>query len=114
MTKISRRLAGFLALFLVAGCQATTRDAQGMRGTETQPEISGQSVDDAAITASVKSRLVGDKTTNLFRVDVDASRGIVYLSGTVDSPEQKARAARLARRVNGVKKVINNIQVAQR
>ncbi len=58
-------------------------------GKAQPPEMSGQSVDDAGITAAVKSRLVEDRSTNLFRVNVDASNGVVYLSGTVGSPTRK-------------------------
>jgi hyperosmotically inducible protein len=76
-------------------------------------KTAGQNVDDATITASVKSQLVADKASNFLRVDVDTNRGVVYLNGIVDSPEQKKRAEDLARRVNGVSNVVNNLQVAR-
>jgi hyperosmotically inducible protein len=74
----------------------------------------GTGVDDATITASVKSRLVADKAANLTRVDVDTNNGTVYLNGTVDSAEQKSRAERLAWQAQGVKSVVNNLQVQKR
>jgi hyperosmotically inducible protein len=74
----------------------------------------GETVDDASITASVKSKLVADKATNLTRVDVDTNRGTVYLNGTVDTSEQKAKAEQLAWQAKGVKSVVNNLQVHQR
>jgi hyperosmotically inducible periplasmic protein len=74
----------------------------------------GASVDDATITASVKSKLVADKASNLTRVDVDTNNGTVYLNGTVDSAEQKSRAERLAWQAQGVKSVVNNLQVQKR
>lgn len=95
----------FIALMLVlalAGCQALTG------------KTAGQNIDDATITASVKSTLVADKVSNLTRVDVDTNDGVVHLNGTVESAEQRLRAEELARRVKGVKNVINNLQVAQR
>jgi hyperosmotically inducible protein len=91
-----------IVLFLLAGCQAMTG------------KTAGRNVDDAAITASVKSTLVADKAANLTRVDVDTNNGVVSLNGVVDSPDQKSRAEQLARRVDGVKKVVNNLQVARR
>jgi len=98
-----RSVAGAVALTMVValswGCQAMTG------------KTAGQNVDDAAITASVKSTLVADKAANLTRVDVDTSKGVVSLNGVVESAEQKARAEQLARRVDGVKQVINNLQV---
>lgn len=93
--------AAVIALVLL-GCQALTG------------KTAGQNIDDAAITASVKSQLVADKAANLTRIDVDTNNGVVYLNGTVESSEQRARAEQLARRVDGVKKVVNNLQVARR
>jgi len=95
-------LAIVLMVLSLAGCQALTG------------KTAGQYIDDTAITASVKSTLVADKASNLLRVDVDTNRGVVYLTGIVESPEQRARAEELARRVKGVADVVNNLQIAQR
>src|SRR5687767_14304088 len=75
---------------------------------------SGRNVDDAALTASVNAALVADKPSNFTRIDVDTSNGIVALNGTVETPEQRARAEQLAARVDGVKKVVNNLQINRR
>jgi osmotically-inducible protein OsmY len=94
-----------VALVLVAvvvGCRSLTGKSPGA------------TADDATITASVKSKLVADKAANLTRVDVDTNNGTVYLNGTVDSAEQKARAERLAWQAQGVKSVVNNLQVQKR
>jgi hyperosmotically inducible periplasmic protein len=77
-------------------------------------KTAGENVDDASVTAAVKSQLVMDKAANLTRVDVDTNNGIVHLNGTVESSEQKGRAEELARRVKGVRKVVNDLQVARR
>ena len=42
------------------------------------------------------------------------TNGVVALNGTVETPEQRARAEQLAGRVDGVKKVVNNLQVSRR
>ena len=89
-------------LGFIAGCQSLTGKS------------AGTNVDDTAITASVKAKLVADKPVNLTRVDVDTNQGTVYLNGTVDSPEQRARAEKLAWEAGGVKAVVNNLQVAQK
>jgi hyperosmotically inducible protein len=86
-------------LVLVVGCQTLTGKS------------AGTNVDDTAVTASVKARLVADKPANLTRVDVDTNQGTVYLNGMVDSPEQRARAEQLASQAKGVKAVVNNLQV---
>jgi osmotically-inducible protein OsmY len=89
-------------LAITVGCQSLTG------------KTAGTNVDDSAITASVKAKLVADKPTNLTRVDVDTNHGTVYLNGTVDTPEQKARAEQLAWQAGGVKGVVNNLQVGLR
>ena len=95
---------GFVAVLLTivtlaAGCQSMTGRS------------AGESIDDAAVTASVKAKLVADRPTNLTRVDVDTNNGTVYLNGTVDTAEQKVRAEQLAWQAKGVKSVVNNLQV---
>lgn len=89
-------------LSLLSGCRAMTG------------KTTGQTVDDASITASVKSKLVADKAANLTRVDVDTNNGTVYLNGTVETPEQKTRAEQIAWQAGGVKAVVNNLQVQRK
>jgi hyperosmotically inducible periplasmic protein len=103
MTAAFRSIAVLLILVAVAaGCRSVTGKS------------AGATVDDATITASVKSKLVADKASNLTRVDVDTNNGTVYLNGTVDSAEQKSRAEQLAWQAQGVKSVVNNLQVQKR
>jgi osmotically-inducible protein OsmY len=103
MTTVAKTIALVLVLALAAGaCQSVTG------------RTAGQTIDDTTITASVKSKLVADKAANLTRVDVDTNNGTVYLNGTVDTPEQKAKAEQLAWQAKGVKSVVNNLQVARK
>jgi hyperosmotically inducible protein len=103
MRAVVRNVAILLALVLAtAACQSTTGKS------------AGTNIDDATITASVKSRLVAEKASNLTRVDVDTNNGTVYLNGTVESPEQKSRAEQLAWQAKGVKSVVNNLQVQKK
>jgi hyperosmotically inducible protein len=90
-----------LVLFGLTGCQSMTG------------KTAGQNVSDASITTAVQSKLTADRISNFTRVDVDTERGVVNLSGVVASADQKARAAELARQVNGVKRVNNNLQVEE-
>jgi hyperosmotically inducible periplasmic protein len=71
----------------------------------------GQNIDDASITASVKSKLVADKASGITRINVDTNNGTVYLNGIVESPEQRTRAEQLAWQAKGVRAVVNNLQV---
>lgn len=99
MKTIGKMLAALTLVVSLAGCQAMTG------------KTAGRNVDDATITGSVKSRLAKDKLSSLTRVDVDTNNGVVSLNGVVESPEQKARAQELASDVDGVSRVVNNLQV---
>ena len=74
-------------------------------------QTAGQYVDDRTSTASVKSKLVADRASNLTRVDVDTTNQVVSLNGVVETPDQKRRAEDIAMQVNGVRSVNNNLQV---
>lgn len=100
MTKINNgAFVGAILLLVITGCQALTG------------KTAGRNVDDANLTVSVKATLVADNVTNLTRVDVDTNNGVVYLNGSVESVQQRNRAEQLARRVDGVKTVVNNLEV---
>jgi len=103
---MSRAFKTFTVLLVIlsfaAGCQSMTGRS------------AGQNVDDASVTASVKSKLVADQASNLTRVDVDTNNGTVYLNGVVETPEQKVRAEQLAWQADGVKSVVNNLQVQKK
>src|SRR5687767_8492788 len=103
---MSRRFGTFVALVMIltisVGCQTLTG------------KTAGENVDDATITAAVKSKLVADKASNLTKVDVDTNRGTVYLNGSVETADQKAQVERLAWQAKGVKAVVNNLQVQKR
>jgi hypothetical protein len=66
---------------------------------------------DATITASVKSKLAREKAATLLKVNVDTNEGVVELNGSVDSERTKQRATELARQVEGVRKVVNNLKI---
>ncbi|HEY9421607.1 MAG TPA: BON domain-containing protein [Thermoanaerobaculia bacterium] len=75
-------------------------------GTEMAPVL-----DDAGVTAKVKARLMADPEVNAFHIDVDTMDGRVTLSGKVTNDEQKSEAEKLARRTEGVREVVNMLQV---
>ncbi|MEW5967153.1 MAG: BON domain-containing protein [Pseudomonadota bacterium] len=71
----------------------------------------GKYVDDAWITAKVKALLVKDEGVKGLEVKVETYKGNVQLSGWVSHPTQIAQAERIARGVDGVKGVRNDLQV---
>lgn len=73
----------------------------------------GQVVDDGVVTATVKAKLVEDPVTKAHQVNVETQKGVVQLTGFVDSTTAKARATELARSVDGVALVRNDIEIRQ-
>jgi len=88
-----------LALLMLAACSSTSG------------KTAGENVDDATITAQIKSKLAAEKVSTLTKVDVDTNLRTVYLNGVVDSEEMKQRATTIAWSVKGVNAVINNLSV---
>jgi len=69
-------------------------------------------VEDATITASVKSKLLWSANTTGLAIDVDTVNGKVSLSGTVESAASKDLAGRMARNTDGVRSVDNRLTLA--
>ena len=78
---------------------------------KTDGSSGSEVADDTAITAKVKSALAGDPRTKAHQVNVETREGAVQLSGFVDSSEAKSTAEELARNVDNVKSVDNEIDV---
>jgi len=95
-----RTLLVLLVLAVIAGCAAT----------RTQ-ESTGEYFDDSTITAKVKAEILGDPALKVFQISVETFRGVVQLSGFVNSAEIRSRAAVVASRVSGVKSVKNDLIV---
>ena len=96
----------FRSMLVLAMVVAVTAGCTAMTG-----KSAGENVDDATITASVKTKLAAEKPATLTKVDVDTNKGTVYLTGNVENATIKARATELARSVSGVREVVNNLQL---
>lgn len=92
------------------GAEAVERQAEKVEA-EVGPVVRDV-LDDATVTAKVKAMLVADPEVKAFHIDVDTLDGRVTLSGKVASEDQRAEAEKLASRTEGVKEVLNLIQVA--
>lgn len=88
------------ALVAVSGCAVT-------RGQETV----GAYVDDATITTQIKSRFIENKEVDAASIRVETLNGTVMLSGFAKNSTEKSTAETLARKVNGVKAVKNEIAI---
>jgi osmotically-inducible protein OsmY len=71
----------------------------------------GASLDDAWIHSKIAGKLIVDTGAHARTVNIDVVSGVVTLRGTVNSPEAKAEAARIAMDTDGVKKVNNFLRV---
>ncbi len=89
-----------------------------MAGKDTVNAISsgakntGEYIDDSAITADVKGKLLGTKGISSNNVSVKTVNGVVYLSGFVTSTDQIDKIVLVASQVNGVKSVQNGLVLA--
>ncbi len=99
-----KRLSGVLA----AGLASVLALSIAACSTTQSP---GQQVDDSAIHTSVKAKLTADRFSNIVNVDINVTNGVVTLAGEVPNAKVKAEAEAEARSVQGVVKVINNLQI---
>jgi osmotically-inducible protein OsmY len=82
----------------------------GCAGGKTY-ESTGEHFDDSIITTKVKASILGDSKLKVMQISVETFKGVVQLSGFVNSNESASRAVELARRVKGVKQVNNSLIV---
>jgi hyperosmotically inducible periplasmic protein len=97
-------------LCLILGLVVGGAFVSGCSSTSTR-ESTGEYIDSSTLTAKVKSALVSDEMVKARDVQVETFRGTVQLSGFVDSEAQKERATAVARSVQGVQDVKNNLIV---
>jgi osmotically-inducible protein OsmY len=97
-------VAAFASLVAV-GC--AHNDERG--GAERTAANVGRAVDDSVITGKVKAALVADPTTKAHQIEVETFKGTVQLSGFVDDATARARAVEVAKNVEGVKNVKNDL-----
>ena len=95
--------AAMTAALVLAGCSAMT-GGDGTRST-------GQAVDDVGIGSKVKAALAGDPDLSALKINVDSTQGNVRLKGEVKSMALRRKAEDLARKVNGVKSVDNQLVI---
>jgi hyperosmotically inducible protein len=89
-----------------------------MGGNAPNPEPNrpvGQVMDDAAITAAVKAKLLADPKVGGLKIDVDTRSGVVYLTGDhMKSQAEIDQAIKLAKETSGVKSVENKLVVGEK
>jgi hypothetical protein len=95
-----RYLVVLMLIATFAACASTSRQ-----------EGTGEYVDNSVITTKIKSQLAADDLLKSFEISVETYKGIVQLSGFVDSQRAIDKAGQIARGVEGVKSVKNNLRL---
>jgi osmotically-inducible protein OsmY len=108
--KTSRSLSSLAFAGALLGVLTLGTFAGGCAETATR-DSTGQYVDDTVITTKVKSALLADDSVKSFAIGVETMKGVVQLSGFVNTPEQKSAAGSVASGVRGVMTVHNNLIV---
>ena len=97
-------LAATAAIGLLAAFAAQADDSKRSVGEYT---------DDKLLVSKVKTALISDKTADADEINVEVYKGVVQLNGFVDNEKELARAEEVARGVEGVKGVENNLTLKQ-
>ena len=97
---IKRFFIGLVLVAFIAGCAATQHK-----------ESTGEYVDDSVLTSKVKAEIFNDPMLKVLQINVESFKGVVQLSGFVDSAQASARAVELAKSVKGVQSVKNSLVV---
>ena len=98
ITMISRLLISVLLMVTLLSCASTPKSSS-----------TGELIDDSVITTKVKSLLAADVGLKTFQISVETYKGVVQLSGFVNSQADIDQAGKIARSVNGVVSVKNNL-----
>ena len=102
MTMLKRLSAVFVAALLVSalGC-----------ATQSEPQSPGAYMGDTWVTTKVKSAILNEPSLKVLQINVETYKGVVQLSGFVDNADSRDKAAEIARKVEGVTSVKNDLQL---
>ena len=102
-----------LALILCVGALPLLLGVTGCTTGSRYEQSTGERIDDHGTSSRVRAALADDSQYKYDGVNVETFKGVVQLSGFVDTRDQKNRAGDLARKVKGVTDVENNITVKE-
>lgn len=112
----SIRTTGLVALMLaplLGGCTSLAVGAGATVGTAVAQERSvGHAVDDVKISTQIHYHWLRHDKRLLTKVDLEVHEGVVVLTGTVATPEERVDVVRLAWQADGIRELINEIEVA--
>ena len=102
------QLMACLASCVLSACAG---GGQSVRATPSSVPTASGAMDDATITARVKTVLLNDPQVAATKIEVSTTAGVVTLSGSVKSKADEARALQVARTVTGVRDVKSTLVV---
>jgi len=100
ITRKSATLVGILFMALALGCASTAKQ-----------EGTGEYVDDTVLTTKVKAAIFNEPSLKSAEINVETFKGVVQLSGFVSSPAAESTAVAVARKIEGVKSVKNDMRL---
>jgi len=92
--------------------KAVNNDMTIAKTPATPGETTGDKIDDASITAQVKSSLLSHHSTSAMHTTVSTTAGVVTLTGVAKNDAEKSLVTKLATDINGVTGVVNNMTIA--
>jgi hyperosmotically inducible protein len=96
----------------VAAALALSACASQQEKSSSSGQTASSSTSNAMLTGKVKSALAADVgLSTVTTIDVDSDNGVVTLKGRVDSTDKKAKAEEIAKKVEGVRSVKNELRV---
>lgn len=111
--KITTTKALFFAVAISAAPSAVlAKDAAKDPAAQSSSRTVATTASDAAVTARVKTALLKDPEISGLKIDVDTKNGVVTLKGKVASDAQGIKALQVASTIEGVAKVVNQLEVA--
>lgn len=104
--------AGVACMTFAAAAGAQTTDTTGTVAPSGGARTVGQHIDDATITTKVKAELLTANTVKSGHIHVRTRGGVVSLTGTVPTAQDRSSATQVAQNVSGVTSVRNHLKVA--
>jgi osmotically-inducible protein OsmY len=95
----------------IEGVKSVKNDMTVAATPEKPGETIGEKIDDASITAEVKSSLLLHRSTSALKTKVQTTDGVVTLSGVAKNAAEKSLVTKLTTDINGVTSVINNMTI---
>ena len=112
--KIKIILLFFIGLFLTncAGVGSTGLFGTGV-SVAFDPRSVGTQIDDSIMEKSLKTKVLLRDKNYLFKVKIKVLDGRIFLTGSVDDPEEKLQLTKLAWEIKGVRSVRNDIKIKE-